>query len=328
MGGGEGRLHKSKSGGSLRLLSLATIRHQLEGMSVAAGQSLRLSTSATTAQKPSKPRHHVLRVSGAGKDVLVMTGGIVGPSVVSTPKDAASTAGGQEGRKNSGRADIYSLFEENNKVRFGGEEASSSASAVPAAEQNGTLRGWSNLGRPPTPSSLTACGTNTACKPILLSNFQGELWLEKGSIAFVIRQEKSPPMLAAAPTAPAAAPATPTPVGPLAAVRIGMRRTLSRRSSSSNPSPPPLFPPPPLLPPRPKSKCPPWDFPPTSRPPPPPLRGVCPVCSSRGTRRNRTLSTSTPHTLTLLCSCHGRRRSLPESLLSGQRREQKQQEGG
>lgn len=240
-GGAEGRLHKSKSGGSLRLLSLATIRHQLEGMSVAAGQSLRLNSSATTSQKQLKPRHHVLRVSGTGKDVLVMNGKILGPSVVSTPKNVVSTEGGQEGSSCSGKADLLSLFDGNNKIGLGRDDASSSTAAAPAAEQNGTLRGRSNLGRPPTFSSLTASGTTTTCKPILLSNFQGELWLEKGSIAFVIRREKTPSVIATAPTAPA--PATPTPVGPLAAVRKGMRRTLSRRSSVSNLSSPPLFPP-------------------------------------------------------------------------------------
>ena len=263
--GGEGEegegggLHKSRSGGSLRRLNLSTIRQQLEGMSMAAGQSLRVASTssaaaaaaAAAAQKPPKPRHQVLRVSGAGKDVLVMKGGICGPSVASTPKNAPSIAGAG--------ADIYSLLG-GSAGGFGGggggggwtnsSSAAAIAAAVVATGENGrSVRGPSGLVHPPTPFSLAAPSTSgtAARKPILLSNFQGELWLEKGSIAFVIRREKPAPVPAAATTAVTAsgAPAAvaPAPSAPLAAVRMGMRRSLSRRSSISNPSPPPLPPP-------------------------------------------------------------------------------------
>ncbi len=142
------------SGASVRLLNMASIRSQLEGMGMS-GHSFRASTTL-----PGKsPRQEVLRVSGDGKDVLIMRGGVRGGGGGGTSTTPKGGVGGPR------------------------ESRSFLASFLGGVPDRGSLA-LSQVPAPVATSSRTASAV--ASKPQLLARFQGELLLEPGTICFVI----------------------------------------------------------------------------------------------------------------------------------------------
>lgn len=216
MGEGEGKTWRARNASSLRLLSLSSIRLQLENISTVAGQSLRLPHSSTVARKPSR-RHQLLRVWGSKKDVLILKGGIRGPSLAPTPKNSLS---GKHRNWNS-KEDLPSA---------GSGMSSESALIGKSSGKKGVVGSSRLVGNPLKVDSLSASASTEPPKrpPMLLSDFQGEVALEVGSICFVIqREEASATAAPAPPVGRLITPAHPTP-GSLA----GKRGSTSRRDSA------------------------------------------------------------------------------------------------